>query len=186
MTVQEISDEFTLLSHQGKAQAVVMHVSGEAVKNITGIELIGDDTALIISEKTDPELKDKLLDLKANCDLAIEGRDVKVMELEEENTELKSELTKKADTNHTLVEQMADMEIENEQLKAQIESNQKYIADLEESNNAGSVYISNLENQIEKMKCCINCKHYTWNMSNEKCQFRCESRKACDNWEVEE
>ena len=92
MTVQEIGDEFTVLSHQGKAQADVMHVSGEVVKNITGIELIGDDIALIISEKIDPELKDKLLDLKANFDLAIEGRDIKIKELETENAELKEKL----------------------------------------------------------------------------------------------
>ena len=34
-----------------------------------------------------------------------------------ENTELKSELTKKADTNHSLVEQMADLESKNAELK---------------------------------------------------------------------
>lgn len=50
MTVQEIGDEFTLLSHQGQAQAKVMHVSGGEVKNVTGIEMIGDDIALIKSE----------------------------------------------------------------------------------------------------------------------------------------
>ena len=50
MTVQEIGDEFTLLSHQGKAQAKVVHVSGGEVKNVTGIEMIGDDIALIKSE----------------------------------------------------------------------------------------------------------------------------------------
>ena len=50
MTIQEIGDEFTLLSHQGKAQAKVVHVSGGEVKNVTGIEMIGDDIALIKSE----------------------------------------------------------------------------------------------------------------------------------------
>ena len=30
--------------------------------------------------------------IKANCDLAIEGRDVKIMELEKENAKLKEEL----------------------------------------------------------------------------------------------
>ena len=34
------------------------------------------------------ELKNKIADIKANCDLAIEGRDVKVMELEKENERL--------------------------------------------------------------------------------------------------
>lgn len=35
------------------------------------------------------ELEKKIADIKANCDLAIEGRDVKIKELEQENTELK-------------------------------------------------------------------------------------------------
>lgn len=34
------------------------------------------------------ELENKIADIKANCDLAIEGRDVKVMELEKENEQL--------------------------------------------------------------------------------------------------
>lgn len=37
-----------------------------------------------------------------------------------ENAELKSELTKKADTNHSLVEQMADLESENAELKKEL------------------------------------------------------------------
>lgn len=34
------------------------------------------------------ELEDKIADIKANCDLAIEGRDVKIKELEKENKDL--------------------------------------------------------------------------------------------------
>ena len=34
------------------------------------------------------ELENKIADIKANCDLAIEGRDVKIKELEKENAEL--------------------------------------------------------------------------------------------------
>ena len=37
------------------------------------------------------ELENKIADIKANCDLAIEGRDVKIMELEKENAELKTD-----------------------------------------------------------------------------------------------
>ena len=36
--------------------------------------------------------KEKISDIKANCDLAIEGRDVKIMELEKENAELKKKI----------------------------------------------------------------------------------------------
>ena len=38
------------------------------------------------------ELENKIADIKANCDLAIEGRDVKIMELEKENEEMKKGL----------------------------------------------------------------------------------------------
>ena len=34
------------------------------------------------------ELENKIADIKANCDLAIEGRDIKIMELEQENNKL--------------------------------------------------------------------------------------------------
>lgn len=44
-----------------------------------------------------------------------------ISELEKENAELKSELTKKADTNHSLIEQMADLESENAELKEKLE-----------------------------------------------------------------
>ena len=38
------------------------------------------------------ELENKIADIKANCDLAIEGRDIKIKELETENAELKEKL----------------------------------------------------------------------------------------------
>ena len=44
------------------------------------------------SEKRIEELENKIADIKANCDLAIEGRDIKIKELEEENERLKAEL----------------------------------------------------------------------------------------------
>ena len=34
------------------------------------------------------ELEEQIADIKANCDLAIEGRDIKIMELEQENNKL--------------------------------------------------------------------------------------------------
>jgi hypothetical protein len=36
------------------------------------------------------EYENKIADIKANCDLAIEGRDVKIKELKQENEELKN------------------------------------------------------------------------------------------------
>lgn len=43
-------------------------------------------------ERENRILKDQIDDIKANCDLAIEGRDVKIKELEKENAELKETL----------------------------------------------------------------------------------------------
>ena len=38
------------------------------------------------------ELENKIADIKANCDLAIEGRDIKIKELEQKNKELEKRL----------------------------------------------------------------------------------------------
>ena len=43
------------------------------------------------AEKRIEELENKIADIKANCDLAIEGRDIKIKELEKENAELKAD-----------------------------------------------------------------------------------------------
>ena len=43
------------------------------------------DKRILKLEKENAELKNKIADIKANCDLAIEGRDVKIMELEADN-----------------------------------------------------------------------------------------------------
>ena len=49
MTVQQLCDELTILCHNGHARAEVKHVSGELIKSITGVSLIGDDTVLLTS-----------------------------------------------------------------------------------------------------------------------------------------
>lgn len=129
--------------------------------------LLGKRCIQLLKDKG--ELIDKIADIKANCDLAIEGRDVKIMELEQELTvekdllqeetnlhlhaedyiksleqkleqtekdladyqfnyptikELEEEIRKKADTNHSLVEQMAE---QNEQLEQSKEIIKKFI-----------------------------------------------------------
>ena len=52
--------------------------------------LLGERCNQLLKDKG--ELTDKIADIKANCDLAIEGRDVKIKELEKENAELKKQL----------------------------------------------------------------------------------------------
>ena len=53
-------------------------------------KLLGERCNQLLKDKG--ELTDKIADIKANCDLAIEGRDVKIKELEKENAKLKEEL----------------------------------------------------------------------------------------------
>ena len=95
-------------------------------------------------EKQGEGLEDKIADIKANCDLAIEGRDVKIMELEQENNKL--------------------LDVINNQ----------------------DVKIADLEKQIEKMKCCQNCKNL---LSLEYGEFSCNlygECKHCSKWEIKE
>ena len=63
--------------------------------------------------------ENKIADIKANCDLAIEGRDVKIMELEKENAELKNKLTEKVtlESLDVVSAKMNDLEKENAELK---------------------------------------------------------------------
>ena len=49
-------------------------------------ELLGERCNQLLKDKGD--LTDQIADIKANCDLAIEGRDVKIMELEQQIEEL--------------------------------------------------------------------------------------------------
>ena len=65
-------------------------------------------------EKRIADLENKIADIKANCDLAIEGRDIKIKELEKENAELKKKCYKKA------VKDYCELEKENAELKAKV------------------------------------------------------------------
>ena len=94
----------------------------------------------------------------------------KAKELEQENAELREQLKEQTNFTKTYYEEII-------KLIEQIESKDKFIADLEESNNAGSDYISNLENQIEKMKNNWNCK----DIGN--CIY---SRCPCEHWKLKE
>jgi hypothetical protein len=122
-----------------------------------------EDLIFVRNAKADHilELKDQIADLKANCDLAIEGRDIKIKELELELT----------------VEKDQHQEEINLHLHAED-------------------YIESLEQQIEKMKCCGNCK-----FSNQEgvytivCKvggvdktdyIEIDDNQVCDKWELRE
>ena len=81
--------------------------SGQTVRRITAI------------------YEEKIADLKANFGLAIEGRDIKIKELEHKNIGLEND-----------------------------------VAHLERSVEYYKQMYKNIEQQIEKMKCCSNCKHW--------------------------
>ena len=51
LTVQELCDRLTVLSHDGHAQAVVRHVTGDLVKAVTGVDMVGDEIALLTSRE---------------------------------------------------------------------------------------------------------------------------------------
>ena len=76
--------------------------------------------------------------------------------------ELQEELVKKSDTNHTLVEQMADLEIKNQELEA----------------------------QIEKMKCCDNCNYFVSKKEGWVCEkgsiYQFCIGKTCTDWQLKE
>ena len=102
-------------------------------KRITELErknrLLGERCNQLLKDKGD--LTDQIADIKANCDLAIEGRDVKIMELEKENAELKNKLTEKVtlESLDVVSAKMNDLEKENAELKKKIGIYQKGMYD---------------------------------------------------------
>lgn len=48
--------------------------------------------------------------------------------------------------------------------------------------------IKDLEKQIEKMKCCGNCKYQVWDECGESCDYKGVSGVSgdCDKWEIKE
>ena len=50
LTVQELCDKLTTISHNGQAQAEVRHCSGFEVLPIIDVKMIGDTVALLVSK----------------------------------------------------------------------------------------------------------------------------------------
>lgn len=103
------------------------------------------------------ELEEKL----ANADYQLEGRDNEIKELQEENKQLKLKID--ALSNEV---PWKDIFEKNEQIKG-----------LEKQ-------IEELKAQIEKMKCCGNCKHHRYTYGELECVT-----KGCENkskWELAE
>ena len=91
--------------------------------------------------KEKEQLKDQIADIKANCDLAIEGRDIKIKELED------------------------------------------HLAEEVELHLHAEEYIKSLEQQIEKMKSCENCR-WLWLKKNNETVTACSSCKDKNMWRL--
>lgn len=106
------------------------------------------------------DLENKIADIKANCDLAIEGRDIKIKELEQENKRLKS-----------LIQE--GHKIGNDEFWISVWT---YVRENKR-----------LKEQIEKMKCCSNCGHFNKEEDIEHC-WNCERQlvNSLDNLTREE
>ena len=103
------------------------------------------------------ELEEKL----ANADYQLEGRDLEIKELEEKingvefiNKQLNEQLIQKSDTNHQLIEQIAELNERCSELKAQLEREKNL-------NQCMSDHNEQLRELIEKIKQCGNCGNRT-------------------------
>lgn len=136
------------------------------------------------------ELENKIADIKANCDLAIEGRDVKIKELEEENKRLLKENSELSARIERVITENAELKEENNKLLDVINNQDVKIADLEKQiereNNLNQVlsdHDEQLRELIEKMKCCENCKYGYCGWSSESIDK--DGNRTCHAWNKE-
>lgn len=83
-------------------------------------------------QKDVAELENKIADIKANCDLAIEGRDIKIKELELELTVEKDQHQEEINLHLHAEEYIKKLEKENNKLLDVINNQDVKIADLEQ------------------------------------------------------
>ena len=132
-----------------------------------------------------------IADIKANCDLAIEGRDVKIMELEKENTDLRDNYDQ---FKASAIPEIERLQKENKELKEQIEKMKTIIKKkcckkcLYRKDNEMFLKLAydenkKLEKQIEKMKCCDNCCHCG---TNYDCDYCSDHFEEMPDWKLKE
>lgn len=152
-------------------------------------------------------VEEVIADIKANCDLAIEGRDIKIKELKQENEELKNRydrvdiigydalknLTVAKDIIRTLLFHLTDdtFYVTYETQEQSVERARQFLRGIKEND----LHKENeqLKEQIEKMKCCWNCK-YGENSENKLPCSSCNKnwivrkrlKKLSDKWEIKE
>lgn len=109
--------------------------------------LLGERCNQLLKDKG--ELTDQIADIKANCDLAIEGRDIKIKELELELTVEKDQHQEEINLHLHAEDYIKSLEEENTELKKKCYKKAvKDYCELEKDN-------AELKKQIEEMKCCV-------------------------------
>ena len=132
--------------------------------------------------------EEKIADLKANFDYVLEGKDVEIKELKEtlaqtiENDEVAYETLKLHDQEEIgmLQSRVAELEQELQDLK------DRHAEEVELHLHAED-YIKSLEQQIEKMKRCQNCKYGCIACGNYICELGLDCNAIpfhCDKWEL--
>lgn len=124
------------------------------------------------------------------CDCA-EPREKRIAELEITNKRISDECHKLVDTLEKKQNKNELLETQNIKLQAEVSrltiKNADLIGKIAFTENA----LNNAEAQIEKMKCCQNCKYFECCDSNHYycslyCGLECEYDKSYKNWEIKE
>lgn len=95
----------------------------------------------------------------------LNAKEERIVELEKENADLKNQ-------NENLIEMLKAERSIRHQVNC-LESILVYEAKIEQ-----------LENQIEKMKCCENCKHHYWLYEELACRIHKIDVDTCNSWEM--
>ena len=117
------------------------------------------------AEKRITDLENKIADIKANCNLAIEGRDIKIKELEETINKLREQFA----LRYSLEDKIEKLEKENKTLEGCLLAEQEHT--------------QMLEQQIEKMKADVKQGQSYWNSGEMQYDLY---QRLLDKWEIKE
>lgn len=129
----------------------------------------------------------------ANVSYQLEGREIELKELQEENERLAKHILELQADKGRLTDELTEKDKQIEELKIKIQELQAEKTDFLENwycDHKGGCLAEELEAQIEKMKCCENCKHHHFMGDELKCgldydtEFECLKTKQ--SWELAE
>ena len=101
-------------------------------------------------EKRIEELENKIADIKANCDLAIEGRDVKIKELEQENNKLLDIINNQDVKIADLEEQIKQIEKVSDYNADQLAQAKEFLNEFVQHYKNKTIYIENMQDLLEQ------------------------------------